>query len=314
MQFNERANLDTSQIEDRRGGGFSSGRGLAVGGGGLGVAVAIVMALVFGVNPFSGSGGGYVDTGNGGYGSPSGNPYGDAANWMDGGRAGGASNLAQECRTGADANAREDCRIVGYVNSIQQYWTDYFASHGQQYPPAKTTLFTDATRTGCGTATSEVGPFYCNEDEHVYIDLGFYDELRQKFGAKGGPFAEAYVLAHEYGHHIQAITGTLAQRQGDDRGAQSASVRIELQADCYAGVWGRNAAETGFLTPPSEADIADGLNAAASIGDDRLQKEFGGRVNPESWTHGSSEQRQRWFTVGYQSGDPVGCDTFRGPI
>jgi predicted metalloprotease len=312
MQFNDRANLDTSQVEDRRGGGvFSSGRGIAVGGGGLGMVVALVMALVFGVNPFGGSDGGYVDTG-GGYRSPSGNPYADPD--LNGGRAGSASDLGQECRTGADANAREDCRIVGYVNSIQQYWSDYFAHQGQQYSPARTTLFTDATSTGCGSATSDVGPFYCNEDEHVYIDLGFYDELRQKFGAKGGPFAEAYVLAHEYGHHIQDITGTLAQRQSGDRGAQSSSVRIELQADCYAGVWGRNAAETGYLTAPTDADIADGLNAAASIGDDRLQKEFRGRVSPESWTHGSSQQRQQWFTVGYRSGDPDSCDTFRGQI
>jgi len=312
MQFNDRANLDTSQVEDRRGGGgFSAGRGITVGGGGLGLVVALVMAVVFGVNPFGGSDGGYVDTGNG---NSYGNPYGDSADQIGGGRADSAGNLAQDCRTGADANSREDCRIVGYVNSIQQYWTDYFAKQGQQYRPAKTTLFTDATNTGCGSATSEVGPFYCNEDEHVYIDLGFYDELRQKFGAKGGPFAEAYVLAHEYGHHIQDVTGTLAQRQGNDRGAQSSSVRTELQADCYAGVWGRNAAETGFLTPPSDADIADGLNAAAAIGDDRLQKEFRGRVNPESWTHGSSEQRQHWFTVGYQSGDPDACNTFQGSV
>jgi predicted metalloprotease len=315
MQFNDRANLDTSQVEDRRGGGgFSGGRGLVVGGGGLGLVVALVMALVFGVNPFSGSDGGYVDPNSGGYGSPSGYPYGYPADEVAGARAGSATSLAQECRTGADANSREDCRIVGYVNSVQRYWTDYFAQQGQQYVPAKTVFFTDATNTGCGSATAEVGPFYCNEDEQVYIDLGFYDELRQKFGARGGPFAEAYVLAHEYGHHIQDLTGALAQRQGNDRGAQSSSVRIELQADCYAGVWGRNAAETGFLTPPSDADIADGLNAAASIGDDRLQKEFRGRVNPESWTHGSSEQRQHWFTVGYQSGDPNACDTFRGPI
>jgi predicted metalloprotease len=312
MRFNNRAKLDTSQIEDRRGGGFSAGRGLTIGGGGLGLVVALIMALVFGINPFNGSDGGYVDTGN--YGPPSGNPYGDAATGVAGGRSGGASTLAQECQTGADANAREDCRIVGYVNSIQEYWTDYFAKQGQQYPPAKTTFFTNATPTGCGSASAEVGPFYCNQDEHVYIDLGFYDDLRQQFGAKGGPFAEAYVLAHEYGHHIQDITGTLAQLRGNDRGAQSSSVRIELQADCYAGVWGNNAAETGFLTPPSDADIADGLNAAAAIGDDRLQKEFRGRVNPESWTHGSSEQRQHWFTVGYRAGDPDACDTFSGPI
>jgi predicted metalloprotease len=304
MQFNDRANLDTSQVEDRRGGGFSAGRGVAVGGGGLGLVVALVMAVVFGVNPF--------DTSDGGYGIPSGNPY--SADEVAGARAGAARSLAEECRTGADANVNEDCRVVGFVNSIQQYWTDYFARQGQQYRPAKTTLFTDATSTGCGSATSEVGPFYCNQDEHIYIDLGFYDELRQKFGAKGGPFAEAYVLAHEYGHHIQDITGTLAQRQRNDQGEQSSAVRIELQADCYAGVWGRNAAETGFLTPPTDADIADGLNAAASIGDDRLQKRSGGRVTPESWTHGSSEQRQHWFTVGYRTGDPQACDTFSGRL
>jgi predicted metalloprotease len=146
MQFNDRANLDTSQIEDRRGGGFSGGRGVAVGGGGLGLVVAIVMALVFGVNPFSGSDGSYVDTGNG-YGSP----YGDEV----AGAQSGASDLGQECHTGADANAREDCRIVGYVNSIQQYWTDYFGKQGQQYEAAKTVFFTDSTSTGCGQATAE---------------------------------------------------------------------------------------------------------------------------------------------------------------
>jgi predicted metalloprotease len=171
MQFNDRANLDTSQIEDRRGGGFSAGRGVAVGGSGLGLVVALVMAVVFGVNPFSGSDGSDVSTGDGGYWGPSGNPYGDPADEVAGARSGDASNLAQQCRTGADANAREDCRIVGFVNSIQQYWTDYFAKQGHRYPPAKTTFFTDATETGCGAATAEVGPFYCNADEHVYIDL-----------------------------------------------------------------------------------------------------------------------------------------------
>jgi predicted metalloprotease len=299
MQFNPNANLDPSQVEDRRGGGGGGlGRGgLVVGGGGLGL-VVLIISMLLGINPGDIIGG-----------SPSNAaPYGQP----EGGRSG--STLAQECRTGADANANEDCRVVGYVNSIQAYWKDYFGQSGQSYKPAKTTFFTDAVQTGCGQATSDVGPFYCNEDQEVYIDLGFYDELRSKFGAKGGPLAEAYVLAHEYGHHIQDLTGTLAQAHDDRSGPQSGSVRIELQADCYAGVWAHNAAQTGYLTAPTDADIADALNAAASIGDDRLQQEFQGRVRPEKWTHGSSEQRQGWFKRGYQSGDPNTCDTFSGGL
>ncbi len=298
MQFNPNANLDPSQVEDRRGGGFrGGGGGLVVGGGGIGLVVLIV-ALLLGVNP-----GDLISSS-----SPSAAPYGQ----VDGGR--GGASLAQECRTGTDANANEDCRVVGYVNSIQEYWKDYFAQSGQRYQPAKTVFFTDAVQTDCGQATSDVGPFYCNADEHVYIDLGFYDDLRTKFGAHGGPLAQAYVLAHEYGHHIQDITGTLAQAQDHGTGPQSGSVRVELQADCYAGVWARNAAETGYLTAPTDADIADALDAAATIGDDRLQKEFQGRVRPEKWTHGSSEQRQHWFTTGYQTGNPDACDTFSSRI
>lgn len=289
MTFQPGARLDPSQVEDVRGGGVS-GRAVAIGGGGLGTLVLLVLlALTGNLGGSSTGGAGGLD---------------DLRNTT----VGASPAITETCRSGADANAREDCRIVGYVNSVQAYWTDAFTESGRQYRPAQTTFYSEAVDTACGYATSQVGPFYCPNDEHVYIDLGFFDQLRTQFGATGGPFAQAYVIAHEYGHHVQDLLGDLEGASGS-ADATGGSVRTELQADCYAGVWAKNAVGTGYLTQPTEAQIADGLDAAAAVGDDRIQQRIQGRVNPETWTHGSSAQRQHWFMSGYQSGDPRSCDT-----
>ncbi|MET0642087.1 MAG: neutral zinc metallopeptidase [Jiangellaceae bacterium] len=290
MKFNRRARLDTSQISDRRGRGRG---GTVAAGGGVGALVILLVALCTGGDPSS-----VIETTN-----------------QVQAQQGEIDGLETQCQTGADVEENPDCRFVFYVNSIQDYWDDEFARRGATYSPATTNFFTSAVQTGCGGASSQVGPFYCPADQSVYLDLGFFDQLRTQFGGGGGDFAEAYVLAHEYGHHIQNLTGQMQQvRPGS--GPTSGAVRLELQADCYAGVWARHATTTDtaegepLITEVTEEDIIEGLNAAATVGDDYIQERFQGTVSPESWTHGSSEQRQRWFAVGYRTGDLAACDTF----
>jgi uncharacterized protein len=230
------------------------------------------------------------------------------------GRGDAPSEVSQECRTGEDANRRQDCRIVADVNSVQDYWAGVFGSSGKQYREADTVFFTDEVSTGCGVADARVGPFYCPNDAQVYVDLGFFDELASQFGVSTGPFVEAYVIAHEYGHHVQNQLGVLKSVRGDAQGPESRAVRSELQADCYAGVWAAHAVDSGLIEELTQADINQGLDAAAAIGDDRIQERTQGQVNPETWTHGSSEQRRRWFSRGYENGRPPACDTFSGSI
>jgi uncharacterized protein len=284
MAFNPNARLDPTQVEDRR--GRSKATPIAVGGGGLGLVIAIV-ALLLGVNP-----GDILPTNQ----VPQ-RPQSEVA----------GVQATGECRTGAQANERDDCRIVGYVDSIQQFWTDEFKRHNSTYQPAQTVLFSGATNAACGDATTEQGPFYCPLDRKVYMDLEFFGELRQRFGANAGSFAQGYVVAHEYGHHIQNQLNLLNENGGPSRGPRSGSVRTELMADCLAGIWAHNAAATGYLQPPTDKDVADALDAAAAVGDDRIQRQTQGRVTPETWTHGSSQQRQQAFTTGYQSGNVDTC-------
>jgi hypothetical protein len=266
------------------------GPALAIGGGGIGL-VVLVVGLLLGVNP--GDLIGLVETG------PS------ADNTLPG----ELSDMAAECTTGADANTRQDCAIVGYVNSIQAFWSDVFTSSGMEYVPAQTVLFSGATEAACGYASTAIGPFYCPNDQMVYLDLAFFDELEARFGAQGGPFAAAYVLAHEYGHHVQNLLGLLDRSGGGSQDQQQMSIDTELQADCFAGVWVIQSVDTGYLAQVTDQEIAQALDTVSAVGDDMVQRRTQGYVSPETWTHGSSEQRQAAFLDGMRSGSPDTCET-----
>ena len=296
MRFRRGATLDTGQVTDVRG-RRPSGMALGGGAGGLGiVGVLIFLAITL----LSGNGGGLGQLG--------------ALDDQAVGQGTTPTDIRRDCRTGEDANTRDDCRVVGVVNSVQKFWAGVFQSSNRTYQPVNTVFFTDQVQTGCGLASSAVGPFYCPADKLVYIDLGFFDDVKDQLGVEVTPFVQAYVIAHEYGHHVQDQLGVLEAIRGDRQGPQSKAVRSELQADCYAGVWAAHAVETGLIEELTQADVNSGLDAAAAIGDDRIQEKTQGQVNPETWTHGSAEQRRRWFSRGYETGKPAACDTFSGSI
>ena len=291
MTFNEGMQIDTSTTSSS-GGGRGPGRGIAVGGG-IGGLLIVVIAMFLGVDPGAvlSQQPQQVNTG------------GTDAQGFD----------LSQCKTGADANEIVECRVVATGNSVDGVWQQLLK--GYERPQVR--LFKGQVQTGCGPATSDVGPFYCPADRTAYFDTDFFQVLVSQFGSSGGPLAQEYVVAHEFGHHVQNLLGVLGRAQQDPEGPTGGGVRTELQADCFAGVWAHYAAITRqegtdvtFLEPLSDKDIADALSAASSVGDDRIQKQATGRVNPEAWTHGSSEQRQKWFTIGYQTGDPNKCDTF----
>ncbi|WP_412542387.1 neutral zinc metallopeptidase [Longispora sp. K20-0274] len=330
MEFNEKAEIDTSQVEDASGssgggspfpGGMSfpgADSGGGGGGGGLGSVLGgrgglfgggIVGLLILCLLGFLGVGGNL-----GGMGGLL-NDGGTTSQNVDN------SDLQSKCAvTNPDRFKDVKCRNTLFVNSIQNYWRSGLQTNfGRAYQLAPTQFFSGSVNTACGNATSGVGPFYCPGDKKVYIDLSFYDELAKRFGAPG-QFAQAYVLAHEYGHHVQNLLGTEAQmrraQQRDPGNANQYSVMLELQADCYAGVWAKAATATtdqsgnAIFKSITQQDINEALTAAAAVGDDAIQKKATGSINKDSWTHGSSVQRQQWFGRGFETGDPKQCNTF----
>jgi len=283
MTFNPNANISGGKASKR-----GRNTGIAVGGG-VGVLALFLLSQFLGI---------------------------DLTSLGGGGQPAASDSSLEQCLTGADANENVECRMKGASASLERYWVAEAQELGFDYVgPTDLILFDGATTTGCGNASAATGPFYCPPDQTIYIDVSFYDELRGRFGSSGGPLAEMYVIAHEWGHHVQNILGILEQSQDGQTGPTSNAVRVELQADCFAGAWAANASEVPdesgvpFLQELTPTQIQDALSAASAVGDDRIQQATQGQVNPHSFTHGTSEQRVGWFETGFQRG-AAACDTF----
>lgn len=304
MRFNPKARLDTSRVGDGGGGGGGGPMRIPIpggtrAGGGIGGLIIIILFVIL------------TQCVGGGLPSPGGGTDTTSSSGTDTSRMDDADRYAN-CKTGADANTDEDCARVGVENSLVAYWEATLpAQSDAKFTPATLKTFSGAVGTGCGQASSQVGPFYCPPDQRIYLDTTFFqDVLEGQLGGQGGDFVEPYVLGHEYGHHIQNLLGTMGQVR-TQQGANSDAVRLELQADCYAGMWTKDASDgDGLLEGLDEGDIQEALDSAKAVGDDRIQQKSGQGVDPEGWTHGSSEQRMAWFTTGYEQGTLEACDTF----
>ena len=295
IKFDDQS-VDTSGVSDQRGRGI--GGPVAIGGGGLGIVGLIVFLLI---NVLGGGSG--VDTTQ--LVPQDGSVQGPGA---------GEGDLKTRCNTAGAIDKYDDCYLVKVYNEVNEVWTDEFARAGDKYTQPGLTFFTQAVNTGCGQASSQVGPFYCPPDQMIYIDIGFLQQLQQQFGAQGR-YAQAYILAHEAGHHLQTLFGTerkvRAAQQAQPNKQNQLSVAMELQADCYAGVWSKLADDAGNVSI-GDAEVQQAQDAAAAVGDDRIQQQTQGRVDKESWTHGSAAQRKQWFTTGRTTGDVNACNTFTG--
>ncbi len=318
MRFNPKANISRGRVSDAGRGGGGGGMGGGMGGGGMrlpipggaraggGIGGIVILVLFFVISSCIGGGSGGGGGLPGGTGVNGTNQNGDPAGLQQ------DSERYANCKTGADANKDVDCARKAVAFSLEQYWSKTLPEQGNtEFAPAQIETFAGGVDTGCGQATSQVGPFYCPPDQQVYLDTTFFaDILEGQLGGKGGDFVEPYVLGHEYGHHIQNLLGTMG-RVRTQQGADSDAVRLELQADCYAGMWTKDASDgDGIFTELDQGDIDEAVDSAKTVGDDRIQEKSGQNIDSDGWTHGSSEQRVRWFKIGYEQGTLQACDTF----